>query len=97
MNESRHPNRYQHGVLTVIAVLLGLLVLKDAGLTGVGEAQAAPGVKGEPPAALNSAQQRKAILSAIEKTNDRISKLEATLRGGIDVNVKSMPQVQIKE
>ncbi len=96
MNEPRDTNRYQNLALTAIALLLGVLVLRGDGLPGVSEAAAA-GPSDGPPAALNSAQQRKAILVAIEKTNDRIAKLEASLRQGIDVNVKSMPAVQIKE
>lgn len=90
--------RYHNAVLTVIAALLALLALqRSIGLPDGPAALAAPPEKPTTKPPFNAASQRRQIFEEIKKTNERIGKVEAVLRQGLDVRVVSMPVVEIKE
>lgn len=93
MHESR---RYTNGVLTIIAVLLGVMMLQGSvSLPGVSEAQAQRSrrakEKVEPFTPLNSAAQRARIISELERISERLSTFESAFEGPFDVRVTELP------
>lgn len=105
MNDERtngHASvRYLNGVLTVIAVLLGLLVVQR-GIEPGAERNAAfaasgqnkPGHVGFP----NAAEQRKRLIASVQQLDARLKQIESgLLKGTLSVKVVEMPPVKISE
>lgn len=98
MHTEARNSSYLNRILTVIACLLGaLLVQQSIGLPDVPSASAAAEKEEGTPPALNAAEQRRRILEAIQGTNERLERLENTLQRGIDVTVTKMPEPEAKE
>jgi hypothetical protein len=95
------PSRsYLNAVLTVIAVMLGLNLLVQASSLPAGSsaahastAPAQPGVAQIP----NAAEQRRAMIVALEAMNRRLTSIETKLDKGLSVKVTEMPAVTVSE
>lgn len=91
---------YRDGVLTAIAALLALNVLKGAdapGLPGASEAlaqRAGPEAYGVP----NASEQRARMIKVMEEMGAKIQALASTVeKGGFKVEVTSMPKVELAQ
>ncbi|MCB9846226.1 MAG: hypothetical protein H6811_09600 [Phycisphaeraceae bacterium] len=88
---------YVNGVLTVIALLLGVLALdRLAGGLGPASAQAQTG-RNEPNSGgmVSAADQRKVIIREIKDLRGQIEAMQATLSRGLDVRVTDMPEIKL--
>lgn len=91
---------YTNGVLTVIAVLLGLNVAVDMGdsRSVLPAAQAQPADAGGPGTGLISPEeQRRVIIAEIRRLGTRLERIEAKLNSGLSVKVTEMPAVKKDE
>lgn len=91
---------YRDGVLTAIAALLALNLLKGgepAGLPFAGEAlaqRAVPEAYGVP----NASEQRARMIRVMEEMSVRVQALTQTVeKGGFKVEVTSMPKVELAQ
>ncbi len=84
--------RYLSAVLTAIAVLLGLHLVKDQG-TAVQAARAQPETP-EQEGLISAAEQRKQILLELKAVGARVDKLQKALEAGVKVKVISMPEAK---
>jgi len=91
--------RYTDALLTVIAVLLGILAID--GMGGVTSSAVASGPPGQsakkiPGTGLvSAADQRKMIIAELKSMSGRIEKLEGLLNKGIAVKVTEMPEIRM--
>ncbi|MFG0327314.1 MAG: hypothetical protein ACF8SC_08650 [Phycisphaerales bacterium JB037] len=88
---------YTNGVLSAIAVLLGLVVLgqhTDRGSAFVSEAGAA-GSQPNGGGLVSAASQRKEMIAALKEMSQRLAKMEAKLNSGLDVDVRQMPPIKL--
>ena len=95
--DERGTGRYMNGVLTVIALLLGVLVLQSVvGGPGLSEAQAQrsrrTAAKVAALAPPNAAAQRVRMISELERISERLASLGSAMDGPIDVRVIEMPE-----
>lgn len=95
---AQRSNVYLNGVLTAIAVLLGLAVAQ--GTIGLPEAQEAmaqrvsnaSGGSGDA-GIINPADQRQMMIAELRRMNEKLDKLNGVLaRTPLDVNVVAMPK-----
>lgn len=89
---------YRDGVLTVIAALLAMHLLKDgAGVPVTDAAQAqrlAPEAYGVP----NAAEQRNRMIKVMEEMSAKVQALTSVVeRGGFKVEVTAMPKVELAQ
>lgn len=99
-SNGRSSNAYLNGALTVIIALLGLNLLRTTvGLPAMSEAQAqrdrGSAVLDQNGGGLaNPADDRRALISEMQRVNEKLDRLTAAVGGGkpIDVNVVSMPK-----
>lgn len=92
-------DHFRNGVLTVIAVMLGLLVLGQLGQSPGGgggpseaRAQAQPEALNSPEGGLiSAADQRKTIIAELRSLSRKVEQLDARLGKGISVKVTEMP------
>lgn len=96
--------QYTNGVLSVIALFLGLLVVGQFSGSGVGPAQASAQptrirhTGDEEPKAgglVSAADQRKVMIAELRDLGQRLDAIEAILARGLDVKVKEMPPIQL--
>lgn len=89
---------YRNGVLTVIACLLGLLLVQGFGGGGVPEAAAQS--RGEAAAPPNAAVQRLQMIRQLESIDGRMGRLEAAVDSlkttTLKVSVTDMPEVRVQ-
>lgn len=88
---------YLNAVLTVIAVMLGLLVA-DRLIVAPPAAQAVqPGADqpGRNPGLVSAADQRKAIISELKRLGTKLDQVERTMKSGISVKVTDMPEIKL--
>lgn len=91
--------RYLHAVLTVIAALLALHLLR--GTTGGPQGETALAQRVMPPDAYgvpNAAEQRSRMIKVLEELGAKFDSLERRLdKGGFEVKVTSMPKVELAQ
>jgi hypothetical protein len=93
------PRTYTNGVLTVIAVLLGMAVIgqssgprsADAGQDGQVGVVGGQSLDEENSGRISAAEQRKAMITELRAMGSRLERIEAALAKGINVKVTSMP------
>ncbi len=87
---------YLNGVLTVIACLMALLVVR--GLGGASTPEALASSRNETPAPANAAVQRIQMIRQLESIDGRMARLEATVESlkttTLKVSVTDMPEVR---
>jgi hypothetical protein len=101
---------YRNTVLTAIAVLLALNLLAglDAGpsetlaqtraVSGPGRAaEAAPPIDDEstPSARISAAEQRRTMIQELRGMSQRLDRIEAAMRAGLNVRVTEMPELRL--
>lgn len=90
---------YRDAVLTAIAALLAINVLKgsETGLPGASEAlaqRAAPEAYGVP----NASEQRARMIKVMEDLSTKVQTLASTVeKGGFKVEVTAMPKVELAQ
>lgn len=93
---------YHNAVLTVVALLLGALVIgrfdrEPSASVTLAQATPPPRAAWSDPeeagaaARVSAAEQRKAIIAQLKDVSSRLDRIEATLKAGLDVRVKEMP------
>ncbi|MEK6703457.1 MAG: hypothetical protein AABZ53_14445 [Planctomycetota bacterium] len=90
-----HGRAYLNGVLTAIAILLGVIALKPVELTSTAMAQPAtksPADTGDT-ALTNAAEQRKVMIAELKNMGKRLERVEAALVKG--VKVTEMPELKL--
>lgn len=92
--------RYRDGVLTVIAVLLGMLVLQGSGVQGpsmIPEAQASSQPGDEPTVGglVSAGEQRKVMIAELRRIGARLDRIETRLNSGLNVKVTDMPPIKL--
>ncbi len=101
-NAQHAPRRsrfgYRDGVLTAIAVLLGMHLLRPgSGVEVIDHAMAQrlqPDAYGVP----NAAEQRNRMIKVLEDMSAKVQALSATVeRGGFKVEVTAMPKVELAQ
>ena len=88
---------YSNGVLSAIAILLGLIVLgqhTNQGSALVSEADAA-GPQPSGGGLVSAASQRKEMIAALKEMSARMAKMEAKLNSGLDVDIRQMPPIKL--
>jgi hypothetical protein len=88
---------YLNGVLTVIAVLLGIIALQigpDPASVAFGEARSGRQPTPAPP---NAAGQRIQMIQIMERISAQLDSIEQTSTKVMDVNVVNTPEVTISE
>lgn len=93
------PRTYTNGVLTVIAVLLGLAVIgqtsgprtADAGQDSQVGVVGGATLDDENSGRISAAEQRKAMITELRAMGSRLERIESALAKGINVKVTSMP------
>ena len=91
---------YTNGVLTVIAVMLGLNVAVNLGdsRSVLPAAQAQPADPDGPGTGLISPEeQRRVIIAEIRRLGTRLERIEAKLNSGLSVKVTEMPAMKKEE
>lgn len=96
-NRTSGTRTYTNGMLTVIAVLLGVVALEGVvGLPALNEAQAQrnrrSSERAEQLAPPNAASQRARMIAELEKMSERLSAIETKLEGPFEVKVTEMPE-----
>ncbi len=91
---------YRNGVLTAIALLLGVLVLGQAGgpsQAGAGQVQHAGQVLTPPEGGgmISAAEQRKMILRELYALRRQMEEIRALLNKGLSVKVTEMPEIRL--
>lgn len=87
--KTRRPFAYLNMILTVIAALLALLVIRDPS-PALSQAHAAsPGAT--PKGIQNPADQRFQMIAELRKINEKLDRLSGNFKGPVDVNVVKMP------
>jgi hypothetical protein len=85
---------YLNAVLTVIAVMLGMLVVDPVAFSPAA-AVAGPG-EDNPTGLVSAADQRKMIISELKKLTTKMESLESTIKSGsISVKVTEMPEITV--
>jgi hypothetical protein len=79
-------------LLSLIAVLLGVIALQQSGVM----ADAAP-VQAQAPTPPNAAAQRLQMIQTLRSIEGKVDRLETALKSGLKVEVTSMPDVTIAE
>ncbi len=86
--------RYTSGVLTIVALLLGVVALQNAS-SPLGTAHAADRQGGAPEGlmAFNAADQRARMIAALQKIEERLGAIETRFSAGpLPVKVVEIPQ-----
>ena len=92
--------RYRDGMLTIIAVLLGLVVLQGSG-GGIPqvmpEAQASAQPSDEPSSGglVSASEQRKIMIAELRRLGARLDRIEAKINAGLNVKVTDMPEIKV--
>lgn len=90
--------KYLNGVLTVIAVVMGLMLLNQAGLgLSASRAEASQAQPERGTGLVSAADQRKQMIEELKKVSARIEKLERAIEKGVSVKVTSLPEVKKPE
>jgi hypothetical protein len=88
--------KYLNGVLTVIAVLMGLVLLNQSGL-GLSASRAEASQPERGTGLVSAADQRKQMIEELKKVSARMEKLEKAIEKGVNVKVTSLPEVKKPE
>lgn len=90
---------YRNGVLTLIALLLGVMVLgQGAGPSEAGAQVAHAGgdpTRPEGGGLISAAEQRKHILSEMRAMRAQMDAIQSTLSKGLSVKVTEMPEIRL--
>ncbi len=86
---------YANAMLTIVAVLLGVMILQQGGapLTSEANAQRSNRRTDNPIAPPNAASQRQQMIAQLESLNSRMESLEGRLAGPFEVKVLEMPEM----
>lgn len=95
-----HANGYRNGLLTAAVALLAVIAMNN--LSGVPSGALAADRQSVAPESApgfpNAAEQRARMISALEKLDARMQKIESRLTSGpLDVRVLEMPEVTSAE
>ena len=91
-------NRYLNLVLTVIAVLLGVIAIDRGAMPAESDAIAQRSNNNTPNIPFNATEQRIKMIRSLEAIDGRLTKIENKLtKGGIEVKVTEMPPIIIPE
>lgn len=96
----RRTRGYTNGVLTVIAVVLGLNVAVNLGDSRsiLPAAAAQPtGPEGPDTGLISAAEQRKVMIAELRRLSVRMERIEAKLNSGLSVKVTEMPAMKKDE
>jgi hypothetical protein len=94
--QTMRRNGYLNGVLTVIAVLLGLLVLDARPGAGPAAARAqSEDQPGEGAGLISAGEQRKQMIAELRRISARLERLDARLNAVLNVKVTEMPAVKL--
>jgi TolA-binding protein len=98
-NPSRPSNKYLNSVLTVIAVMLGLLATERFfGSSATGQtAMAAPSEETDTIGMVNAADQRKQIIAELKTMNSKLDKLQGSIKSPMPVKVLEMPAIRVED
>jgi hypothetical protein len=93
---------YLNAVLTVIAVMLGLLVADRLVVAPPAAEAVQPAGRTDQPGRgaglVSAADQRKAMLTELRKMSTKLDQLEKTIKsGGLSVKVTEMPEIKIPQ
>jgi hypothetical protein len=97
-NTNTEPRRigYLNAVLTVIAVMLGMLVVDRVAFSPAA-AVAGPG-DDNPKGLISAADQRKIMISELKKLTTKMESLESTIKSGnLTVKVTEMPEITLPD
>lgn len=101
--ESRNTpsNKYLNSVLTVIAIMLGLVAMERFfGNEGGGQVAVASGTPSEDSGSvglINAADQRKQIIAELKSMNAKLDKMQGSIKSPMPVKVLEMPAVRVEE
>ena len=88
--KTRRPFAYLNMILTVIAALLALLLIRDPS-PALSQAHAAASPGGAARGIQNPADQRFQMIAELRKINEKLDRLSGALKGPFEVNVLKMP------
>ena len=87
--------RYTNAILTVVACLLGVNALNQAGVSFVSTAQAQ--LSGGEEGMVSAAEQRKVMIAELRQMSSRLERMESTMAKGLSVKVIDMPPVKLAD
>lgn len=92
-------NKYLNSVLTVIAVMLGLLATERFfGSSSTGQtAMAAPSEDNGNVGLINAADQRKQIIAELKSMNAKLDKMQGSIKSPMPVKVLEMPAIRVDD
>lgn len=90
---------YRNGVLTAIALLLGVMVLGQGAGPSPADAQVSHAggdpTRPEGGGLISAAEQRKLILNEMRALRSQMDALQSTLAKGLSVKVTEMPEIRL--
>lgn len=87
--------RYRDGVLTVIALLLGVLVIQGSGSDMSLTSTAHANQPGSDSGLVSASEQRKIIIAELRRMGTRLERMEAKMNAGLTVKVTEMPPIKL--
>jgi TolA-binding protein len=93
-------NKYLNSVLTVIALMLGLMATERFfGSSAGGQvATASPvGTDDSVSERVNAADQRKQIIAELKTLNSKLDKMQGSIKSPMPVKVLEMPAIRVEE
>lgn len=94
-------NKYLNSVLTVIALMLGLVAMERFfGSDSRGQmavASAGPSEESGSVGLVNAADQRKQIIAELKSMNAKLDKMQGSIKSPMPVKVLEMPAIRVEE
>ncbi len=101
MDNRSNPNssKYMNSVLTVIAVMLGLIATERFfGSSATGQtAMAGPSEDNGNVGLINAADQRKQIIAEVKSMNAKLDKMQGSIKSPRPVKVLEMPAIRVED